>query len=250
MPNFGTQKEDQMVLELNNKHVFELTNNLQYLVNYLYPHIDRNAFVNCQLVNDDMMKSDFIITVNNESKAISMKSGKAVVVHNEIFANFIDFLKEEGISDRTIETISLFQYGDGTTDGTGTQRLSFMEVMSKLGNRISEANDELNWSRDFIKKVVQRCVFKGARESNIEADALYFGDKDYGVVAFQSQFMRHLDKKHYGYYRNLHIGPLLIRPSARYKDKEIVDERRRNRIILYWPYLSDDVAQISRRYNY
>ena len=179
-----------------------------------------------------------------------MKSGAAVIVHNEIIDNFISYLREEGISEETIETILLFHYGDGSTDGSGEIRKNTSELMYVMKDRIKKANGELNWNMELIVKTVKRLMFYGASSDYIPADALYFGDKDYGVVVTMKQVIRHLQKRGFDFYDNLHIGPLLIRPDARYVTKEIVSQRKYNRIVAYWPNLQADVIFISKRYNY
>jgi hypothetical protein len=69
-----------------------------------------------------------------------MKSGKAAIVHNEIISNFTSFLRSKGISERTIETIHLFHYGDGTTDGSSeNERKSYKDISLALLELCKEA---------------------------------------------------------------------------------------------------------------
>lgn len=248
--NDGNLKEQEVIYDLNNKRIKDLTNNMRNLMRSLFGVLDDNYLVKCYKV-DDLYKTDFVIEYDERIRNISMKSGKAAVVHNEILANFINFLKENGVSKRTLDTICLFHYGDGTTDGSGQgQRLSYDQVKESLKDRIKEANEELNADMDFILKVMNRCVFNGADKDNIEADCVYFGDRDYGVVATKNQFIKHTKRRGFDFYSHLHIGPLLLRPDARYLHSEIKDERKRNRIVAYWPNLREDIEFMARRYNF
>lgn len=248
--NDGNLKEQEVIYALNNKRTSELTNNMRCLVRSLFGVLDDNKIVKCYKV-DDANKTDFVVEYDDRIRNVSMKSGRAVIVHNEILNNFINFLSNYGISKRTLDTICLFHYGDGTIDGSGKDnRQSYNEVVAGLQDRINEANDELNSDMDFIIEVLDHCMFKGSNINNIRADCVYFGDKDYGIVATRNQFIKNTKRRGFDFYSHLHIGPLLFRPDARYVDKEITHERKRNRIVAYWPNLREDIEYMSKRYNY
>ncbi len=248
--NEGNLKEQELIFALNNKKISMLSNNMRWLMRSLFGVLDDNQLIKCYKV-DDINKTDFVIEYDGRKRNVSMKSGKAVNVHNEILQNFISFLGSKGISKRTRDTICLFHYGDGTLDGSGGEgRLSYAAVSQGLGDRIKEANLELNSNMNFILDVMDRCIFKGANPDNIEADCVYFGDVDYGIVATKNQFVRNTRRRCFDYYDHLHIGPLLFRPDARYVGKEITYERKRNRIVAYWPNLREDIEYMSKRFNY
>ena len=247
--NDGLLVEDEILAGLNEKKIFELSNNLRFFMRNLYGALDENETVYCQKT-DDAYKVDLIITYKGINKNISVKTGRAEIVHNEILDNFVNFLSDEGVSDETIETIKLFHYGDGTTNGTGKVRMNYVEIAHALQDRIRKANDELNYRKELVLKTIYHCVFKGAKATNPEIDAIYFGTKDFGVMASKKQILTHIRKRNFGFFENLHIGPLLLRPDARYVGKEITDERKRNRIVLYWPNLNADIEYISKRYDY
>lgn len=248
--NDGFLREEEMICSLNNHYVSDLSNNMKNLLKHLFGALDESQLVKCSKV-DNSNKTDFVIEYDNRKRNVSMKSGRAETVHIEIVQNFIAYLKEKGISQRTLDTICLFQFGDGTTDGSNeSERMAADDIRYLLRDRIEEANKELNKDINFIKDVVQRCVFKGANEDNIEADCVYFGDSEYGIVATKHQFERNIDRRRFDFYKYLHIGPLLLRPDARYVNKEIASERKRNRIVVYWPNLRADIEYMAKRYNY
>ena len=248
--NDGDLKELEVIHELNNKKISNLSNNMRNLIRNLFGVLDDEQIIKCYKV-DDAYKTDFVIEYDGRKRNVSMKSGRAVNVHNEILQNFIAFLKEKGISKRTLDTICLFHYGDGTIDGSGfDNRQSYDSIIAGLRDRIKEANYELNTDMDFIEEVIDRCIFKGTKEDNIEADCIYFGDKDYGVVATKGQFIKNTHRRGFDFYDHLHIGPILLRPDARYVDKDIVSERKRNRIVAYCPKLREDIEYMSKRFNY
>ena len=247
--NDGLLVEDEIMANINGKKVSQISNNLRYFLRNLFGPLNDDEIVFCQKT-DDSFKVDLIIRYNNVTKNISIKTGRAEIVHNEILTNFTDFLEEQGVSKETIETIKLFHYGDGTTDGTGEKRMSYIDIAHMLKDRIRKANEELNYRKELVLKTIYHCVFKGAKKDNPEIDAIYFGTKDFGVMATKKQILTHIRKRNFGFFENLHIGPLLLRPDARYVGKDIASERKRNRIIVYWPNLNADIEYISKRYDY
>ena len=245
----GLLAEQEVITEINNKVYSSINNNLRQVIRCLFGVVNENSLVKCYKV-DDENKTDFVIEINKEKRNVSMKQGRAEIVHNEILNNFCNFLLENGISDRTVETIKMFHYGDGTSDGTGEKRYPYIKVVSMYADRIREANYELNASSDFIIRVMKRTVFEGTSKTPIVADCIYFGNIHFGRVATKKQIFKHINRRDFSWIENLHIGPLLLRPHSRYVDRPIYDVRNRNRIILYWPNLSADIDYISSHYNY
>ena len=246
--NIGILKEKEIVNALNNKKIKELSNNSKYIVKELFGIVDENEIVYASLI-DGFKKPDFVITLQNESHYISMKSGRSNVVHQENIRKFCLYLHHKGISNTTISTILLFHYGDGTKDGSGKQRIEYEELLFRLKDRIKAANDELNKNKEFVWDVIVRTVFKGTLDDNIEADYLYHGDAEYGVLASKKQIYSHFLKRDWKYYSNLHIGPIHIRPHARYVNKDIKRPDSREKIDFAWINLHADIDYISSRYN-
>jgi len=246
--NHGLLREKEMIAALDSKKVSELSNNMRHLLEELYGVLDENEIVKC-LAPDDYYKPDFFIIYRGIKKGISMKSGRSNIVHSELVNNFIEYLRELNVSEKTLETILLYHFGDGTTDGSGSERFEFAKLHYLLDNRIKEANDELNSDIDRIYQVLERCVFAGAKEEFPRADALYHGDVSFGVVATEKQVRKHIYRKNWKWMDALHIGPLMLRPHARYIGVEIASEKRRHTIECHWSNLAADIAYISKRYD-
>jgi len=245
--NQGYLKEDEMIEFLNNRKVSSLSSNLRSLLVSLFGVVDPEETVTCEY-GIEFTKPDFVITYKGTKRYVSMKSGNATIVHSEQVETFIPFLRSIGVSDETLKTILLHQYGDGTTKGTGKKRYNNREVYKWLESRIRMANDELN-QMPIIEKVISRALFQGVVADVPPADAIYHGDYENGHVATKAQIMVHLEKKDWSYFENLHCGPLLIRPHARYVDMEIRNPYQRNKLILYWPKMKEDIKYISSAYN-
>lgn len=247
--NYGFLREDEMVSRLDGKRVKSLSNNLRNLMRDLFGVLNENAIVHCEKTQD-FIKPDFIITYRGEQRFVSMKSGRCEIVHQEIVKNFVLFLRELGVSKRTQQTILLYHYGDGTMDGSAKKRIEYDRLRVLLHDRIKEANEELNKDKNFIMTVVDHCIFKGTIPNATPADCIYHGDYEFGVVATRKQIEKHIYRKDWNYMNNLHIGPLQLRPHARYIGKEIKSEKKRQALECYWPHLGADIDWIAHRYDY
>ncbi len=246
--NKGLLKEDEFVYFLNNKKPDVLSNNLKDLMQSLFGIVDPSKKIKCEKTFN-YIKPDIVITHRKIEKAISIKSGKSQVVHCEQIKPFILFLRSLGVSAKTQQTILLFLYGDGTMDGRGEKRYSQQDTCYMLKNRIKEANRELNSNLDIIKKFVCRVMFDGVDPEARKADAIYSGDVNYGVVVTKDQMLKHLEVKDWSFYDMLHIGPIALSAGARYVDKPVKSEKKRNTIECYWPRFALDMDYISKRYN-
>ena len=96
---------------------------------------------------------------------------------------------------------------------------------------------------------IYRCLFKGTQEKNIEADFIYHGDVNYGVVCSKDQIFKHVDRRSWDYMDNLHIGPIQFRPHARYTNTEIKREEKRWKVDFWWARLPADLDYIAERYD-
>ena len=245
----GYLHEDEMIEFLNNKKISSLSNNLRKFIIELFGVVDPDKMVYCEYAIE-YTKPDFVVTYDGKKKYVSMKSGNAEVVHHEKIETFLSFLRALGVSEETIKTILLHQYGDGTIDGTGKERIPIDELKYNLRFQIEEANKELN-DVDVIKAVTDRVLFQGVNNEVPAADAIYHGTFEYGVTVNKKQIMKYIIKKalRWHYYNSLHIGPFFIRPHARYIGTEIKNPKSRSMIDLHWPRLSVDFEYIARNFD-
>ena len=246
--NNGMYQEEEMVILLNEKNYSDLSHNGQAFVREMFGHISSQQFF-CAGKVEGWQKPDFYVESDGRRFYVSMKTGKANVVHSEYVDHFVELLTKIGVSKFTTDTILLYHYGDRTTDGSGKERIPYTQLMVELEDRIAKANKELNSNKKFVKYIVYRSIFKGADKEGICADYIYHGDAGYGVLVSCAQIMKHIDRRSYKYLKCLHIGPLLLRPHARYYGKEIKSEKKRRSLELYWPNLSDELSYIGRNYD-
>lgn len=246
--NDGVLKEDEMIALFNGKKVSELTHNAHTALKELFGVLENDEVITCERI-PGFIKPDFSITYGGRTHYISMKSGASEIVHQENIKKFILFIRQFGVSVQTQKTILYYQYGDGTYNGTGQTRMSYEALRHRLEKKIKQANEELNSNKELIMAVLKRCVFKGTSEEHQEADFIYCGDRDYGVMTSETQIEKHVSRRSWFWFKNLHIGPLHFRPHARYYKKVIKDPEARHKIEFVWPHLSSELNYISSRYD-
>ena len=246
--NNGYMREDEMIYHLDQKLVSELSPASRTMMEEMFGYLDNNETIRC-VKADEYLKPDVLITYQGKTKGLSLKSGKSETLHKESVKTLIPFLRELGVSKRTLQTILLFQFGDGTLDGTGKERIPTDKLKYLLCDRIIEANTELNKDVEFILKVADRVMFDGIDDQSEKAAAIYHGVYDDGVIVTKTQFVKYIKYRTWNHYDSLHIGPLFFRPHARYINKPIKHEEYRFRIEFHWPRLVEDMYYISKRYS-
>ncbi len=246
--NIGRLKEDEFVFALNNKRAGDLSHNLKHVLREMFGLFSEDEIVKCGLV-DKFQKPDFYIEFHGIRKYVSLKSGRANVVAQEGLKQFLEYLRNWNLSVEGQKTLLLYHFGDGTMDGSGKKRLEYMDIMRILRSKIKSLNEEFNNNKEFVKDIIYRCLFKGTQEGNIEADYIYHGDINYGVVCSKEQIFKHIDRRDWAFMDNLHIGPIQFRPHARYSDKEIKNEESRWKIDFWWANLAADLDYIAERYD-
>ena len=249
MKNEGKLKEDEMIHFLNNHKVSDLSQNLYSMLRILYGVLDPDSIVKCEYGIENT-KPDFVITIDGKSKYVSMKSGRAICVHGEQIQTFIPFLRSIGVSKDTLRTILLYHFGDGTLDGSGKERWTADFTTTKYRNLLVAANEELNHP-DIAWQIMERMLFVGVDPEVPPADSIYFGDYSYGAIATKKQIYKRFqrDLNRWRNLRNIHVGPIIFKPQARYAGEPVRNEKSRNRIIATWINLREDIEYISRHYD-
>ena len=244
--NIGSFKELELAKSFNKKRYSKLPKNLKNVINNMYGSIEDNALIHCKQL-EGTMKPDLEFEIKGEKHYVSMKSGSNGIVHQENIFQLCEHLKVIGISEYTIDTIQYFHFGDGTLDGSGKKRYQYRYLINWLAKRIKYANFELNANRKFVMHIVNRCIFKGTDPNNILAEFVYNGDKEYGVIVSRKHILMHVKNNKYSYMDNLHIGPLIMHPHARYVDQKIKNVKRRNTIEFHWANYFTSLRKIAAR---
>ena len=239
--------EFDLVESINNHRISQLNKNLLTFMQTLFGVVDRDEIAYARVL-EGKGKPDIVVKYKDKEKYVSIKSGSAKVFHNCQLTTFIDFLKSQNISEKSLETIQLFHYADGTTNGTGARRMGTEELFESLGDRIKEMNQELNADREFIKKFAEYVMFQGYNPNIKGADAVYLGDYDSGMCTLKEQFIKYFERDKFSWQEYPHIGPFLFRPHARYTNSEIKRQDRHDIVDVYWPHFDTSIRFIARNY--
>lgn len=247
--NYGIEFENEFINSINNKKFKELSENLRRILNIIFPALSDNDLIVAEHC-DPSGKPDVKISVNNESHYISLKTNTAKHIHSEELEKFIGKLEDFEISKTSIDTIKKFHFGDGTTDGSGINRMTYDELFPIMINDIKNANEELNSYNEKVVKLVEKFVFIGNNASIPEADFIYHGSINFGVLCSRKQIVKHLRRRNYDYMRNLHIGPLQFHPYARYANFKERNPYKRKIINFVWVNFVQDLEYISSHYPF
>jgi len=248
MQNNGFNNEIEICSSINNKKFKSINDFMKELIVFMYGPIDKNTIIHSEKY-DPFEKADIYFEVNGIRKFVSIKSGKTKSIHSEGIKTFILFLRSLGVSVETQKTILLFQYGDGTLDGTGDKRLTHDELMIIMKNQIENANKELN-NENIIKETVDRFVFTGGYgEKAKTVDFILYGTKDHGVFVSKKELLDYALKRKTEYIRTLHIGPITIRPYMRDIERKSLNPYKRDIVHGDWKDLNGDMMVIEGKRN-
>ena len=247
--NKGMQNEELIVEALNNKKYEDINPNLQTMIRDIFGYQDNDEMV-CAEQMEGVFKPDIKVKIKDVTKYISIKEGRANMVHGENIKTFIQYLRAHGVSTRTQKIILYYHFGDGTMVGNGKERKSAYAVTAWLHKYIREANQELNTNKELINDFLKRAMYQGVDENAPTVDYIYFGTPEYGVTVSKKQIETYVNRRDWKYYDNLHIGPIFIKPHARYAHKKIVSVERREKVHCYWPNLPMDLDRISKRFSF
>ena len=245
----GFFKEDEMIHFLNKKRVVDLSPSLHTLVKMNFGVLEPDEIVTCDY-GQEHTKCDFVITYQGKQKGVSLKTGKAEVMHTEKISTFIPFLRSVGVSEESLRTLLLFHFGDGTLDGTGKKRYSTEEVMMWLGDRVKRLNNELNGDKELMKRILERILFQGVDVNALAANCIYIGSYEDGVCATKKQIYKYVDKRGWDYYVRPHVGPIQFRPWVRYVGTGDINIEKRIRIQCHWPNFRSELEYAGRHFDY
>ena len=208
------------------------------------------------LVEDDIIeaykcvhdqKADISIRVKQKKWNISIKSGYFVSVHNERISSFTGFLRSLGIKEELIETLKLYHYGDGSLDGTGTERKTSRELKEELKDRIEAFNEAVN-QRNILCHIILRFLCCGTPYQRSYVTHIYWGTKDYGIMIHAKTLVDYFCNAYYYETTAIHFGPFIYTPAYRgLKDFDSTNVKRYY-INIKWPSLVRDINEAKEWY--
>lgn len=242
----GFQNELEIKRELDNKNIKELNPMYRSFIEDLFSNINDSDLINC-IIDDSNKKHDIIISIKNEKRYISIKKGIKNSVHVEGISSFIHFLIQNHVKRNVVIEYLKYHYADGSTNGTGINRLSAEEYKKENQEKIDMINAEIN-NKDLLIKVIDRFILKG-NISDKSIDAILFGVNDDFIWIKKEDIIKVILSKKDVYSSAVHFGPLTIQPLDRCLNYNPKYDKRRFCVQVKWYNLADDIIEfMNNRY--
>ena len=248
MRNNGKNYEEMIVNKLNNKKISELSEFWRKIIKEMFDVADDNEIVSARVIGKSC-KTDIEIYCMDKKINISVKTGDHNSFHQENIFQLLDFLHKSGVSQRTLNIIKFYHFGDGTIDGTGSKRMDAAEIKLKYAKLIREANEEIN-KREIIENVFERFVTKGVKESYQKIDYVYYGDTEFGYLVTPDELLQYALRHRCMFLSGLHFGPLNYQPYKRLLNSQKGAEKDRYLVQIKWIGLLSDIQKIKLQYSY
>lgn len=242
MKNNGIKNEYLFIEKLNNKRLRELNFLLQELILYLFPNIKDDDIIYC-CKNIEYEKPDICVKVGKKIKYISIKMGHKNSIHCESIEKFKKFLESINVKPNIINEILRYQYGDGTTDGSGEYRQSSSDYKLENFNSINLINKELN-NPKIIKKVINRFLIQGTQWQSHKVDILLYGTPDDFFFITKGEIYKYILSKINVESSAIHFSCLTFQPMSRVLDYNESMEYMRHWIQIKWYNLGDNIIEL------
>ena len=236
----GIDNEYEFVRYLNNKKISNLNPMFRALIGELYPLENENSIIKCWR-NHFAQKSDILIKINDLMKGLSLKKGIKNSIHVERISDFIHFLIENNVNRDTVIEYLKYHYADGSTNGTGKDRLSINDYKEQHQLEIDKINLIFN-NENLLENAIDRFVIKG-NNSSYYIDALIYGEVSNFVWITKSDIKEIIMSKKDLYSSAVHFGPLTCQPKNRCLNYNAKYEKDRFCVQIKWYNLFDDIIE-------
>lgn len=241
--NKGIQNENNFIEYFNNKEVNDLNPMAHSFISTLFSNIQNDNVIKATY-RLDKTKSDFLLTINDNTKRISIKNGRCNSVHLESIETFVNFLRKNKINNDVIEKYLYYHYADGTKDGTGVNRISVSEYKEKNQKDIDIINNSL---KGIVIQAIDRFLLVGKYYDSV--DAIIYGTiDDFYWITRDEVYKLILNQKDV-YSTGVHFGPLFCQPWSRNLHFKQSDEYKRNYVQIKWYSLPDDIIKVMAFYR-
>lgn len=236
----GFRNEYEFSSYLNNKKVSELNIMFRNFIDDIFDNPDEDLDIKAY-VNTTRKKYDICIVIDSSIKRISIKKGIKNSVHVEGISSFIHFLIQNGVKKEIIIEYLKYHYADGTTNGTGKERISVEEYKKNNQNKIDMINNAIN-NKSILYKAVRRFVLRGI-ENNEFIDCLLFGVVDDFIWIKKEDIVKLIMGKINEYSSAVHFGALTVQPMNRCLNYNPKYEKTRFCVQIKWYNIVDDIIE-------
>ena len=237
----GFQNEDDFVNLLNNKKINDIPFNLQLFIKSLFLDINLDNPIICYK-DYGKKKYDICIKIENTIKRISIKKGIKSSVHAEPISEMIHFLIMNKMPRNMVINFLEYHYADGTTNGSGKERMSIEEYKNKHQEEIDKINLFIN-DKKILYRAIDRFIIKG-RNSKYKIDAIIYGVPDDFIWIKRSDIYKVLIEKRLDYSTSIHFSSLTYQPLNRCINHNSKYESSRFISQLKWYNISDDIIRV------
>ena len=150
-------------------------------------------------------------------------------------------MRENNVSQRSIDEYLKYHYGDGSTNGKGTKRISVEEYKKDNQKEIDKINLELN-DISLLKKAINRFVIQG-NNSDFKIDALVYGSVNDFLWLSSDDIVSILLKNRNNYSTGVHFSSLFVQPKNRCLNYNLKYEKDRYSVQIKWYGLFDDIMK-------
>ena len=231
--NSGKQNEIDILTELTGKKFEDLEPKWKGHIKKMFPEIKDTDMVHAYFYKDKFAKPDVVITVNNRSVLVSVKSGKNPSFHFESYNDFNSYLQRLGVKERILKIIRFYLFGKTEKLSNNGEPFTKMEIQTKFEQYIKEANDYFINNPAIVKKIIHHTLIRGSRYQEEPIDFFYYGKADRGFLLSPNEIDRViLEDANYDY-RGIHFFALVLQPDGRKSD-----EYNKLYVRIKWPIIS------------
>lgn len=236
----GYINEYEFVKYLNGKMILELNpmfrNFIDDVFNIPFSYLKIKSWI-----NPERQKSDFFIEINGIIKGFSLKVGIKNSVHVEAISEFIHFLIENGVERQIVIEYLKYHYADGSTNGSGKNRMSISEYKTLNQKEIDKINLSIN-KKEILDRAVDKFILKGNNSDDYISAVIYGSIDDF--VWIKSEDIKELFLSKINLYSTaVHFGPLTCQPKNRCLNYNPIYEKDRFCVQLKWYNLFDDIIE-------
>lgn len=234
----GFENEIQIAKYLDGKRIKQLNLMFQMFLQDLYGNISEDSIIQCN-VDFNHKKFDLIISTNNISKRISVKKGIHNSVHVEGISSFIHFLIDSGVDKEAVVEYLKYHYADGTTNGSGKERISVNQYKERYQEKIDYINKQIN-TPYILKRAIHRFVLQG-KNSDVEIDAILYGSVNDFLWIKNEDIEKIIMGQINMYSTGVHFGPLYCQPMTRCLNHNKNYENKRFCVQIKWYTIFKDI---------
>lgn len=242
--NNGKRLELDFIENLNNRFYNELNSNLKKFISFVFKDFNYADKIHCKKLSNHQ-KADISVSIGNNTKYISLKSGSQNSVHVEKINDFKSFLTNEGVDQTMINNLLIYHYGDNTITGNGKKRYSAEECKIKYKKEILNFNKYINNSKKLIK-IIERFLLIGTNSSNKRVDVIYYGDIDIGIWCTNNELLDFCRKHKSMYINTPHFSVFTYQNWCRNISLSKKSEFHRNYLQIKWFSILSDINKIRK----